>query len=32
VWKDVILAEAPEVEKYARRAGRVIPVAVLEPL
>ena len=31
MWKDVILAEAPEVEKYARRAGRVIPVAVLQP-
>jgi deazaflavin-dependent oxidoreductase (nitroreductase family) len=32
VWKVVILAEAPEVEKYARRARRVIPVALLEPL
>jgi len=32
VWKDLILTEAPEVEKYARRAGRVIPVALLEPL
>lgn len=31
MWKDVILAEAPGVEKYARRAGRVIPVAVLQP-
>jgi deazaflavin-dependent oxidoreductase (nitroreductase family) len=31
-WHDVVLAEAPEVEKYARRAGRTIPVAVLEPI
>jgi deazaflavin-dependent oxidoreductase (nitroreductase family) len=31
-WNDVVLREAPEVEKYARRAGRVIPVAVLEPM
>jgi hypothetical protein len=31
MWKDVILAQAPGVEKYARRAGRVIPVAVLQP-
>jgi F420H(2)-dependent quinone reductase len=30
MWRDVILAEAPEVEKYARRAGRTIPVAVLD--
>ena len=26
-----VLDEAPEVEKYARRAGRTIPMAVLEP-
>jgi len=32
VWNDVILAEAPGVEKYARRAGRTIPVALLEPV
>lgn len=32
VWNDVVLAEAPGVEKYAKRAGRVIPVAVLERL
>ena len=32
VWTDVVLARAPEVERYARRAGRVIPVAVLTPL
>ena len=29
-WKDVVLAQAPEVEKYAQRAGRTIPVALLE--
>jgi hypothetical protein len=32
VWRDVVLAQAPEVEKYARKAGRTIPVAVLEPV
>ena len=32
MWNDVVLAQAPEVEKYARRAGRVIPVAVLQPV
>jgi deazaflavin-dependent oxidoreductase (nitroreductase family) len=31
-WNDVVLAQAPEVAKYARRAGRTIPVAVLEPV
>jgi deazaflavin-dependent oxidoreductase (nitroreductase family) len=31
-WIDVILAQAPDVEKFAKRAGRTIPVAVLEPL
>ena len=31
-WQDVVLAGAPEVEKYARRAGRTIPVAVLVPV
>jgi deazaflavin-dependent oxidoreductase (nitroreductase family) len=30
MWNDVVLAQAPEVAKYARRAGRTIPVAVLE--
>ena len=30
VWRDVVLAEAPGVEKYARKAGRTIPVAVLD--
>ena len=32
MWNDVVLAEAPEVAKYERRAGRTIPVAVLEPV
>jgi deazaflavin-dependent oxidoreductase (nitroreductase family) len=32
MWNDVVLAQAPEVAKYARRAGRTIPVAVLEPI
>jgi deazaflavin-dependent oxidoreductase (nitroreductase family) len=32
IWNDVVLAQAPEVAKYARRAGRTIPVAVLEPV
>ena len=32
VWQDTILAEAPGVVKYARKAGRTIPVAVLERL
>lgn len=30
-WTDLVLAEAPQVHKYARRAGRTIPVAVLVP-
>ena len=30
MWNDVVLAQAPQVAKYARRAGRTIPVAVLE--
>jgi deazaflavin-dependent oxidoreductase (nitroreductase family) len=32
VWRDVVLARAPEVAKYERKAGRVIPVAVLRPI
>ncbi len=32
MWRDVILARAPEVEKVATKAGRTIPVAVLEPI
>jgi deazaflavin-dependent oxidoreductase (nitroreductase family) len=31
-WQDIVLAQAPEVERYAHRAGRTIPVAVLEPI
>ena len=30
MWRDVILVQAPEVEKFARKAGRTIPVAVLD--
>ena len=32
VWRDVVLAGAPEVSRFASEAGRVIPVAVLRPL
>ena len=32
MWTDTILASAPEVARYARKAGRTIPVAVLHPL
>jgi deazaflavin-dependent oxidoreductase (nitroreductase family) len=31
VWRDVVLAQAPAVRRYARKAGRTIPVAVLAP-
>ena len=31
MWRNTILAEAPEVAKYERKAGRTIPVVVLEP-
>lgn len=31
-WADVILARRPAVARYARRAGRTIPVALLEPM
>jgi hypothetical protein len=31
-WNDVILATLPGVAKYARKAGRTIPVAILTPL
>ena len=31
-WQAVVLAQAPEVQKYAHRAGRTIPVALLEPI
>ncbi|MGE0135504.1 MAG: nitroreductase family deazaflavin-dependent oxidoreductase [Dehalococcoidia bacterium] len=32
VWTAVILAQRPAVARYARRAGRTIPVALLDPL
>jgi deazaflavin-dependent oxidoreductase (nitroreductase family) len=32
MWNGVVLARIPGVAKYARRAGRIIPVAVLEPV
>ena len=31
-WNDVVLAQAPEVAKISRKAGRTIPVAVLTPV
>jgi deazaflavin-dependent oxidoreductase (nitroreductase family) len=31
-WNDVVLATVPAVAKYARRAGRTIPVALLDPV
>lgn len=31
VWREVVLVRAPEVSKYERKAGRVIPVAMLRP-
>jgi deazaflavin-dependent oxidoreductase (nitroreductase family) len=31
-WNDIVLTQAPEVEKYAQRAGRTIPVALLVPV
>lgn len=32
MWAGTILAEAPEVARYARKAGRTIPIAILQPL
>ena len=32
VWRNTVLAQAPEVARYAQKAGRTIPVAVLERL
>ena len=32
MWRDTILAQAPGVSRYAEKAGRTIPVAVLEPV
>jgi len=31
-WQDTVLARVPEVVRYARRAGRPIPVAILVPI
>ena len=30
-WSELVLAQAPQVQKYASRAGRTIPVALLVP-
>lgn len=32
MWRDTVLAKAPQVMRYERKAGRTIPVAVLEPV
>ena len=32
IWHNVILKHAPQVARYARKAGRDIPVAVLQPI
>jgi deazaflavin-dependent oxidoreductase (nitroreductase family) len=32
VWKNTVLVQAPEVTKYAEKARRTIPVALLEPI
>jgi deazaflavin-dependent oxidoreductase (nitroreductase family) len=32
IWSQVVLAQAPEVARYARKAGRPIPVATLTPV
>lgn len=31
MWRHTILHEAPEVARFARKAGRTIPVAILTP-
>ncbi len=31
-WREVVLVRAPEVRRYAERAGRTIPVACLVPV
>lgn len=31
-WNDVVLVQAPEVKKYADKARRTIPVALLTPI
>jgi deazaflavin-dependent oxidoreductase (nitroreductase family) len=32
IWRDVVLVQAPAVARYERKAGRVIPVAMLRPV
>lgn len=32
MWRDTVLVRAPEAARYARKARRTIPVALLEPL
>jgi len=32
MWRDTVLAQAPGVSRYERKAGRTIPVAVLESI
>jgi deazaflavin-dependent oxidoreductase (nitroreductase family) len=32
MWRDTILSQAPGVSRYERKAGRAIPVAVLQPI
>ena len=32
IWRDVVLAQVPGVARYERKAGRVIPVAMLRPV
>ena len=32
VWREVVLAEAPAVGKYADKAGRTIPLAQRTPM
>jgi len=31
LWRDVVIARAPIFAKYAKKSGRVIPIAVLTP-
>jgi deazaflavin-dependent oxidoreductase (nitroreductase family) len=32
IWREVVLAQAPGVARYEKKAGRVIPVAMLRPV
>lgn len=32
LWTDVILVQVPAVARYARKAGRTIPIAILPPV